>query len=378
MINFKQTSDQDTDLFSLILRFWKTLRLDGPLVAGLLSLVTFGLFILYSASDSNLSILFHQVVILIIGLVLMACCAQVSPGRYQKLAPVLFAAFLSLLIIVLGIGAISKGGQRWLSLGFFRFQPSEIMKLLVPLVLAWYLRDKILPPKGKDLFLSLVIIFLPALIVAKQPDMGTGIMIALSGIAILIFAGINWRVFFVSALSLAVSLPLIWHFMYAYQKARILTLFDPERDPLNKGYHIIQSKIAIGSGGFFGKGWLHGTQSHLQFLPEHKTDFIFAVFGEEFGLIGVFVLCALFLYIVGRGLYLSSHAQDTFSRLLIAGLSLMFFFSFFVNVGMVCGILPVVGLPLPLISYGGSSILTLLAGFGIIMSLRAHQRLLPS
>jgi len=375
-INEKYSAPSETQ--AVFINLWRKLNLDVPLLIGILVLMGVGLFILYSASDASFSILMHQTIILIIGLIVMCICAKISPAHYQVLAPWLFGIFVLMLLIVLGIGAISKGAQRWLSLGLFRFQPAEIMKLLLPMVLAWYLKDKVLPPNGRTLLISVLIIVIPAVLVAKQPDLGTAIMIAASGIAILLFAGITLRLFLGSIVFISISLPLVWHFLHDYQKARILTFLNPERDPLGSGYHIIQSKIAIGSGGVFGKGWLEGTQAHLQFLPEHTTDFIFSVFGEELGFLGCVFLFSIFAYIIGRCLYLSSQAQDTFSRLLLAGLSFIFFFSFIINVGMVEGILPVVGLPLPLISYGGSSIITLLAGFGIMMSLKTNQKLLPS
>lgn len=363
---------------AFLFRLWRNLNLDLPFLLGILVLVVCGLTILYSASNANISIVLHQAGIFVLGLFIMCLCAKVSPQRYQKIAPWLFGVFTFLLLIVLAIGAVSKGAQRWLNMGLFRFQPAEIMKLILPISLAWYLKDKSLPPNTKILLYSIAIIGVPAVLVAKQPDLGTAIMIAASGFTILLFAGINWKFLLTSLGSIAVSFPVLWHFLHVYQKNRILTFLNPERDPLNSGYHIIQSKIAIGSGGIFGKGWMHGTQSHLQFLPEHTTDFIFSVFGEETGLVGCLFLLAIFIYIVGRGLYIASQAQDTFSRLLAAGLSLTFFFSFFVNIGMVAGILPVVGLPLPMVSYGGSSVVTLMAGFGIIMSLHAHRKLLPS
>jgi len=378
LTNLNKSRQQQNQALSCFFKLWHNMKLDLPLLLGILALAAYGLFVLYSASNANFPTILHQAGILALGLGIMCICAQISPQRYQTLAPWLFGFFIVMLLIVLGIGAISKGAQRWLSFGFFRFQPAEIMKLILPLYLAWHFKDKALPPNSKTLLISLAMIFIPAVLVAKQPDLGTAIMIAASGIAILFFTGIRWKLLLSSVITIAVSLPLVWHFLHDYQKARILTFLNPERDPLGSGYHIIQSKIAIGSGGLLGKGWLHGTQSHLQFLPEHTTDFIFAVLSEELGLIGCLILFGISLYIVGRGLYISSQGQDTFSRLLAAGLSLTFFFSFFVNVGMVIGILPVVGLPLPLVSYGGSSVITLMAGFGIIMSLHAHQKLLPS
>jgi len=250
------------------------------------------------------------------------------------------------------------------------------MRIAIPMMLAWYFSQKELPPTGKDLLISAAIIFIPAMITAKEPDLGSAIIIASGGLCVLLFAGIRWRVIFGLMILTSAAAPFIWHFMHGYQKQRVLTFLNPNRDPLGTGYHIIQSKIAIGSGGIFGKGWLHGTQSHLHFLPEHATDFIFAVSGEELGLIGCSILLLIYLLIVSRCLYIASQAQDTFTRLLAGGLSLLFFISVFVNMGMVTGILPVVGLPLPLISYGGSSMLTILASFGILMSIHGHKKLM--
>ena len=282
-----------------------------------------------------------------------------------------------LLIATLIFGHTGKGAQRWLSLGVVKFQPSEVMKLAVPMMLAWFFNDKQLPPSLGTLFLASFMLIVPVGLTAIQPDLGTAIIIASCGAAVFVLAGISWRIIITLLIAAFFSLPVLWHFfMHDYQRERVLTFLSPERDPLGSGYHIIQSKIAIGSGGIFGKGWLNGTQSHLQFLPEHATDFIFAVCGEEFGLIGGISLVILFLILVLRGLRISTVGQDTFSRLLAGSISLMFFISFFVNIGMVSGILPVVGLPLPLVSYGGTSMVTIMAGFGIIMSVYTHRKLL--
>jgi len=278
---------------------------------------------------------------------------------------------------VLVTGQIGKGAQRWLNLGFFRFQPSELMKLGVPMMAAWFLHRRRLPPSVAELLVLAVIVFVPTLLIAKQPDLGTSLLIASSGIFVVLLAGLRFRMIFTLAGMALGALPLIWHFMRDYQRQRVLTLLNPESDPLGAGYHIIQSKIAIGSGGVFGKGWLNGSQAKLEFLPESSTDFIFAVLGEEFGLMGQLVLILLYLFIVARGLYIASQGQDTFSRLLAGSISLTFFVYFFVNMGMVSGLLPVVGVPLPLVSYGGTSMVTLMAGFGILMSIQTHRKLLP-
>jgi len=265
-----------------------------------------------------------------------------------------------------------------LNLGILRFQPSEIMKLALPLFLASYFHKMHLPLNNKSIIAALIIILVPALLVSKQPDQSTAALLIIAGGSVLFLAGLSWRLL-CSLFALAVlSAPLVWYFMHDYQRQRVLTFLNPERDPLNKSYHIIQSKIAIGSGGFFGKGWLNGTQSHLHFLPEHSTDFIFAVCGEEFGFLGAVILITIFMIIILRGLYITIHAQDTFSRLIAGSLTLTFFFSFFINMGMVTGILPVMGVPLPLVSYGGSSMITLMAGFGILMSIQTHRKLLTT
>lgn len=352
------------------------LRLDPPLFAGLLMLTIVGLFILYSASSYDQTILSRQIFRFTLAYGLLLLCAQIPPHTYYRWAIWVFIVTLLMLGGVLILGKISKGAQRWLDLGLIRFQPSEIMKLALPLGIAGFFQNRTLPPTFLTLCVAGLMTLFSSLIIAEQPDLGTALMVFLSGTFALFLAGMHWR--YISgllALTL-VSIPWIWHYMHAYQKQRVLTFFKPERDPLGHGYHIIQSKIAIGSGGLFGKGWLNGTQSHLHFLPEHATDFIFGVVGEEFGLLGSLALIGLYFYIVARCLYISSQAQDTFTRILCGTLTLVFFFSVFVNLGMVTGLLPVVGLPLPLISYGGTSVVTLMASFGIIMSIHSHRKLL--
>ena len=284
-----------------------------------------------------------------------------------------------MLIAVLVIGEVGKGAQRWLDLGLFRFQPSEIMKLAVPMMVAWFLSEHGLPPSGRRLLMATFILLVPTLLVAKQPDLGTALLIASSGLFVLLLAGLRWRVVFGIVVILAAAAPVVWNYLlHDYQRRRVLTFLNPENDPLGAGYHIIQSTIAIGSGGAYGKGWLNGTQSHLDFLPERSTDFIFAVFSEEFGFLGALLLLALYLMIIGRGLYIAFQAQDTYSRLLAGSITLTFFVYLFVNIGMVSGILPVVGVPLPLISYGGTSMVTLMAGFGMLMAIRTHRKLIAT
>lgn len=359
-----------------LLSIWARIHLDPIMLSVLISLLFAGMIILYSAGNESSWLVSRQLARFAIAFGVMLICTQIPPHKYYRWIPFVFGLGVFLLVAVLVIGHIGKGAQRWLNLGLFRFQPSELMKIAVPMMAARYLHDKPLPPNFKTIAISSLIFLVPFILVAKQPDLGTALLIISAGAAVLIFAGLSWRIM-ASIIGLCVfSFPIAWHFLHQYQRERVLTFLNPERDPLGSGYHIIQSKIAIGSGGTFGKGWLEGTQSHLQFLPEHATDFIFAVCGEEFGFIGSVILIGLFLALVGRCLYISSIAQDTFSRLLASSLSLTFFISLFVNMGMVTGILPVVGLPLPLISYGGTSMVTVMAGFGIIMSINSHRPLI--
>lgn len=350
-------------------------HLDLPLFFGLLLLTLFGLVILYSAIHETPQLFERQVIGIILSFVALYGCAQIAPRTYQTLAPWLFCVITVLLLAVLGMGIIGKGAQRWLNLGILRFQPSEIMKIAMPLMLCWLLKDKVFPLKLTDLLICGIIIVIPTIIIAKQPDLGTAIIVAMSGIFVLLLAGINWKILGGLFGALLISCPIAWHFMHDYQKDRLLVFLNPENDTWGSGYNIIQSKIAIGSGGFLGKGWLHGTQIHLQFLPTHATDFIFAACGEELGFIGCIILIAIFLYILACGLYASCKASDTFTRLLAGSISLTFFASFFVNMGMVTGLLPVVGLPLPLVSFGGTALVTTMAAFGIIMSIHTNQKL---
>lgn len=357
---------------------WQVVHLDPWLLSGLALLLGFGFFILYSASNQQASMIIQEILHIGFAALLMILLAQVPPETYERLSVWLFGTGSFLLLIVLITGKISKGAQRWLNLGFIHIQPSEIMKIAIPMMLAWYFVHRVLPPKTKDIFVCLLIIFIPVILTAKEPDLGTAIVLALTGVSILILAGMSWRLLAGLVVSISISVPIFWHFLHRYQKDRVMTFFNPERDPLGTGYHIIQSKIAIGSGGFFGKGWLHGTQAHLHFLPEHATDFIFAVCGEEFGFLGSVFLLSIYAFITLCCLRIAYYAQNTYSRLLAGSLSLMFFLSAFVNIGMVSGVLPVVGLPLPLISYGGSSMVTLMATFGILMSIHGHRKLLSN
>jgi len=365
----------DSDYQSKTSQFLQMLHIDPILLAGLLILMTAGLGILYSASDGSIEVVQRQLVRLAISFAVMFIVAQIPQHQLYIWAPWFFILGIILLILVLVAGDVGKGAQRWLNLYVIRFQPSEMMKLVTPMMIAWYLCEKPFPPRVSSLAISLALVILPTMLIAKQPDLGTSLLVAAAGFFVVFFGGIRWRILFGAIFGILALIPVLWQFMHDYQKQRVLTLFDPESDPLGSGYHIIQSMIAIGSGGIYGKGWLNGTQSQLDFIPERTTDFIYAVFAEEFGIMGAIVLLSLYAFIIIRGLYIAATAQDSFGRLLAGSLSLTFFVYLFVNVGMVSGILPVVGVPLPLVSYGGTSMVTLMAGFGMLMSISTHRRL---
>lgn len=358
--------------------FWQSIHIDIILLSLLLIICMMGLVILYSASDQSIRTVESQAGHFLFAFLIMFIVAQIPPISLQRAAPWLYGIGLFLLIIVLGVGHIGKGAQRWLNLGFMRFQPAEIMKLAIPLLLASYYHKKHLPIGMDSILIALPIIFIPALLTAKQPDLGTAILLAIAGASVLFLAGMSFRLIFSAAALIGACIPFAWFILHDYQRQRVLTFLNPERDPLGNGYHIIQSKIAIGSGGMFGKGWLHGTQSNLHFLPEHTTDFIFSVCGEEFGFAGCLLLITMFMLVIARGLYITMYAQDTFSRLVAGSITITFFISFFINLGMVTGVLPVVGIPFPLISYGGSSLVTIMTSFGILMSIQTHRRLLTT
>lgn len=366
----------ESDYQSKTSRFLQYLHIDPVLLAGLLLLMAAGLGILYSASDGSIELVQRQIIRLSISFAVMFFVAQIPQHTLYLWAPWFFAFGIVLLILVLLAGDVGKGAQRWLNLYVIRFQPSEMMKLVTPMMLAWYLCKKPFPPKVTSLIISLGLVILPTMLIAKQPDLGTALLVAAAGFFVVFFGGIRWRILFGSIFTMLALFPVLWQFMHDYQKQRVLTLFDPGSDPLGSGYHIIQSMIAIGSGGIYGKGWFNGTQSQLDFIPERTTDFIFAVFAEEFGIMGAIVLLALYAFIIIRGLYIAASAQDSFGRLLAGSLSMTFFVYLFVNVGMVSGILPVVGVPLPLVSYGGTSMVTLMAGFGMLMSISTNRRLI--
>lgn len=353
-------------------------HVDSWLLSLLLIISGFGMLMLYSASGHDLGAVSAQAKRLALGFMLMIAVAQAPPEWYRSGAGWLYGGTLIMLVLVVLLGDSAKGAQRWLDLGFIRFQPSELMKLAMPLAIAAYLHQRVLPPRLSSMFVSLSLIAIPAALVMIQPDLGTGLLIVAAGGFALFFAGLRWRWIVGAVVLAAAAAPLLWMKLHDYQRGRILTLFNPERDPLGAGYHITQSKIAIGSGGTFGKGWLEGTQAKLDFLPEANTDFIFAVIAEELGLIGVGFLLLVYLAIVGRGLIIALRAQDTFQRLLAAALTLKFFVYVFINIGMVIGLLPVVGVPLPLISYGGTSAVSLLVGFGMLMSIQTNRKLLAN
>lgn len=356
---------------------WQRLHIDLPLMLLLMLLTGFGLFVLYSASGQDMGTMQRQGRFFIIAYVSMLVIAQFNLEQIKRLAPLAFVAGVGLLIAVAFFGVGAKGAQRWLSLGGFRFQPSEVMKLVVPMAVAWYFSKRALPPRFKYIVISLCLIMLPTILIAKQPDLGTSILIAASGLFVLFLAGISWTYIFGAAgFAVIAAFPMWLWVLRPYQKQRILTMLDPESDKLGAGWNIIQSKTAIGSGGFDGKGWLNGTQSQLDFLPESHTDFIIAVLAEELGLKGVLILMALYLLIVGRGLWIGINAQHCFGRLLAGSLTLTFFVYVLVNMGMVSGMLPVVGVPLPLVSQGGTSLVTLMAGFGLLMAISTEKKMM--
>ncbi|HET7174541.1 MAG TPA: rod shape-determining protein RodA [Gammaproteobacteria bacterium] len=359
-------------------RLLDRLNLDAPLLVAILALCAAGLAILYGAGGQDPGMVSRQAIRLVLSFGVMLVVAQLSPQFLRLWTPWVFTIGLVLLLLTLHSGHIGRGAQRWLSLGVVRFQPSEIMKIAVPMMVGWYLHDRPLPPSWRQLPALLAIVLVPVLLVGVQPDLGTALLIMSAGAFGIFLSGLRWRVIVLIFLLLGIATPLVWHFMHGYQRERVLTFLNPQRDPLGAGYHIIQSEIAIGSGGVFGKGWLQGTQSQLDFLPESSTDSIFAVVGEEFGFIGTLALIGLYGFIVARSLFIAMRAQDTFSRLTAGSLSMAFFTYVFINSGMVSGVVPVVGVPLPLISYGGTSMVTLMAGFGILMSIHSHRKLVAS
>jgi len=359
-------------------RVLEALHLDGPLLLSVLAVCTAGLVVLFSAAGEDVGVFLRQAARVGLGLAVMVAVAQVPPRVLRAVAPWLYAAGVLLLVAVALVGDIAMGAQRWLDLGFIRFQPSEIMKIALPLACAWYLHDRPLPPDFKSLLLLAVAILVPVLLIAEQPDLGTSLLVAAGGALVVLLAGLQLRYILGLGALLTGAVPILWHFLHDYQRQRVLTFLNPQNDPLGAGYHTIQSQIAIGSGGVFGKGYMNGSQAHLEFLPERSTDFIFAVIGEEWGLVGLAVLMVLYLFVLARGLYIAAQGQDTFCRLIAGALTLLFAVYIFVNSGMVAGLLPVVGVPLPLVSYGGTSMVTLMAGFGILMSVHSRRKLVAT
>lgn len=353
-------------------------HIDIWLLVLLLAVAGVGIFIQYSASGHSIDGVISQAQRVGLGLFVMAVIAQAPPDLYRTITPWLYGFTVLLLVVTLLLGDAAKGATRWLDLGVIRFQPSELMKLAMPTTVAAFLHTRRLPPSLLTILVTLALIGLPAALIAKQPDLGTALLIVAAGGFALFLGGLQWRWMIGAAAAAGAAAPVLWEHLQDYQRQRILTLLDPESDPLGAGYHITQSMIAIGSGGVFGKGWLNGTQAKLEFLPEAHTDFIFAVYSEELGFIGVIVLLLLYLAIVGRCLWIAARAQDTFQRLLAGSLAMTFFIYVFINMGMVIGLLPVVGVPLPLVSYGGTSAVSLLACFGILMSVHTHRKLLAN
>jgi rod shape determining protein RodA len=360
-------------LFNLL-----TEHIDSFLVSCLFFTLVVGLLILYSASGQNLESVYSQGINIIVALSFMWAAANVPPNQLERIALPLYAFGVLLLIAVVFFGSISHGARRWLNLGLMQIQPSEIMRIAMPMMIAWYFSKREGKPQMLDFLIGSLLLVVPVLLIMKQPDLGTSLLVAASGFYVLFLAGLSWKLLLGAITVFAASTPILWTMLHDYQRRRIEILLDPTQDPLGAGYHTIQAIIALGSGGVAGKGWLNGTQTQLEFLPERTTDFIFAVFGEEFGLLGILLLLLLFSLIIFRGMVIASQAQSTFSRLLAGSITLTFFTYAFVNIGMVSGILPVVGVPLPLISYGGTSMVTLLLSFGILMSIHTHKKLVTS
>jgi rod shape determining protein RodA len=363
-----------------LLRLWHYLTryVDGLLLVGILLLMLTGLVTLYSATDANFTRVTNQATNMLVALGIMWLVANIPLQHIMRIALPIYATGLLLLLGVMLFGEINNGARRWLNIGITRIQPSELMKIAVPLMLAWYFDKHEATLRLRDYAVAALLLLLPVVMILRQPDLGTALLIAASGFYVLFLTGLSWRIIAALFVAGAGSLPLAWSMMHDYQRRRVMTLLDPTQDALGAGYHTIQSTIAIGSGGVLGKGWQHGTQTHLDFLPEKSTDFIFAVFSEEFGLIGNSSLLLLYLAVIARGMVIAANAPTQFTRLIAGSITLTFFTYIFVNMGMVIGILPVVGVPLPLISYGGTSMVTMLLGFGILMSIQTHPKLVKT
>jgi rod shape determining protein RodA len=353
-------------------------RLDGPLLGISLALLALGLLTLYSASNENPARVTGQVVNILVAFALMWVVAQVSPQTLMRFALPVYLLALMLLVAVALFGDVRNGARRWLSFGFGSVQPSELMKIAMPLMLAWYFHRHETALRFRDYLVAMVLLAVPVALIVRQPDLGTAMLVSAAGFFVIFLAGLSWKIIVGGGLAVVGAMPLLWGMLHDYQRKRVLTLLDPSQDPLGAGYHIIQATIAVGSGGLVGKGWLKGTQTHLEFIPERSTDFIFAVFSEEFGLIGNGLLLVLYLSLVTRGLMIAANAPTFFARLLAGALILTFFTYAFVNMGMVSGLLPVVGVPLPFISYGGTALVTLFIAIGMLMSIQNHRTLVQT
>ena len=367
-------------MISVFARLWDrlTANIDSALMLISVLILTVGLFTLYSASYENPARLEGQVVNIAVALVAMWVASQVPPQTLMRMAVPIYVAGLLLLVGVALVGEVVNGARRWLHVGVFRFQPSEIMKIAMPLMLAWFFQRHEATLRLRDYAVAAVLLAVPALLIVRQPDLGTALLVLAAGFFVIFLAGLSWKIIAGLGVAGLAATPILWSMLHDYQRRRILTLLDPTTDPLGAGYHIIQAQIAVGSGGLTGKGWLEGSQTHLEFIPERSTDFIFAVYSEEFGLVGNVVLLILYLMLIARGLVIAAGAPTFFSRLLAGAITLIFFTYAFVNMGMVSGILPVVGVPLPLISYGGTALVTLFLGLGILMSIQKHRKLVMS
>jgi rod shape determining protein RodA len=366
--------------FALLSNFWEALgrRVDSVLMAAAMAIVGVGLVTLFSASDQSVPRVMSQALSLTCALVLMWVVANVAPRQLARAALPLYVVSVLLLVAVALEGTVVNGSRRWLNLGIGRFQPSELMKIALPLMLAWYFQRHEAQLRLIDFVLAALVIALPVWLIKREPDLGTALMIGASGFYVLYLAGLSWKIIVGLAALAGAAAPLVWPLLHDYQQERILTFIDPGRDPLGAGYHSTQASIALGSGGVIGKGWLNGTQTHLDFLPERHTDFIFAVFGEEFGLIGNTILLVLYLLLIGRALVITANASTLFTRLLAGAITLMFFTYAFVNMAMVSGLLPIVGVPLPLVSYGGTALVSSFIGLGILMNIQANRKLIKT
>jgi len=364
----------------LAARLWDRLteNVDGALMLIAVLILSLGLFTLYSASYENPARIQGQLVNIGVACTAMWIAARVPPQTLMRFAVPIYVIGLVLLVAVALFGEVANGARRWLHVGVVRFQPSEIMKIAMPLMLAWYFQRREASLKLRDYAVAALILVVPGLLIARQPDLGTAVLVLAAGFYVIFLAGLSWKLIGGLVVAGLAALPLLWSILHDYQRRRIMTLLDPTTDPLGAGYHIIQAQIAVGSGGLAGKGWLEGTQTHLEFIPERSTDFIFAVFSEEFGLLGNAVLLVLYLMLIGRGFYIAAGAPTFFARLLAGAITLIFFTYAFVNMGMVGGILPVVGVPLPLVSYGGTALVTLFLGLGILMSIQKHRKLVQT